>query len=194
MPPLASAEFPRSAVTPLVHDDGVNNDLVDDPTCTCERDRERTIERRFAIAPAAGGGTVAWATAFARLLIRLLALPTHCVVITQDPNQRYVQLMLGDGHARVEASSNHYLDGDFRLGATEERHLRALGFASPDELGDTWRPRNWWFEPEHTDPVHVADVLAHTMIAVMCFDERLPITVVVFGDEHPCEACAWGTD
>jgi hypothetical protein len=180
------------AVTPRRHDVGMSSDLVDHPACTCELARERTIERHFEIAPAAGGGTVAWAIAFGRLLMRLLALPTHCVVITQEPNQRYVQLILGDGHARVEASSNHYLDGDFRLGASEERHLRALGFNPPEELDDEGWPRNWWFASDHADPAQIADVLAHTAIAVMCFDERVPITINVFGADNPCETCSWG--
>ena len=44
--------------------------------------------------------------------------------------------VLGHGHAHLEASSNAYLEGDFRLGESEEQTLTTLGFRHTDTLGD----------------------------------------------------------
>lgn len=171
----------------------MSNELVERPVCTCELDRERTVTRCFEVAPASGGGTAAWATAFGRLVSRLAALPTHCVVVTQHPNQRYVQLLVGHGRVHAEASSNRFLEGDFRLGPSEGEYLRILGFTAPSDAADPEGPCNWVFDRPAADPISVADVLAHTMVAVMCFDERHPVTIEVFGAAEPCEVCSWGT-
>ena len=108
-----------NSATPFVHADHVSSDTISEvsSTCNCAAERLRTEERTYSIAPQAGGGWTSWSGAFTRFLVRFATLPTHCFVITQAPNQRYVQLMLGHGHACVEASSNEYLQGDFRLGA-----------------------------------------------------------------------------
>lgn len=160
--------------------------------CRCEVERTRTLpQHRFEVAPSAGGGWVAWGIAVGRLFARLITLPTHCIVITQEPNQRYVQAMIGDGHAHLEASSNHYLIGDFRLGEREVEHLHALGFCSPDDTKPGWPP-NWWMDCPDADPFALADLLTHTMAGVMCFDDSWPVTIEVFGAEHPCAYCAWG--
>lgn len=165
-----------------------------DDECRCETESERTIERNFSVAPAAGGGWTSWMTALARLFADLAPLPTHCIVITQDPNQRYVQLMAGHRHMRLEASSNHYLQGDFRLSPREESHLERLGFRRPDHPDAVDRfPANWWIE-RGAAPTAVADLLVHVMAAVMGFDDRFPVHVAVFGAASPCRACSWSDE
>lgn len=159
--------------------------------CTCDADRLRTRSQEFVIAPARGGGWSAWAEAFARLIERLAAQPAHCVVITQEPNQRYVQLMVGHGHAHLEVSSNHYLMGDFRLDEREERTIAALGFEPPDTVDESLMPLNWWRDDEHADPEAIAGLVLTLLTALAGFDERYPVTVDVFGAEHPCPTCFW---
>lgn len=66
-----------------------------------------------------------------------------------------MQLLIGHGHARVEASSNHHLSGDFRLGASEEHLLVALGFRNPCELDAECKfARNFWFDQVDVDTRH----------------------------------------
>ena len=184
---------PSNPVTPLVHTDHVSSDTISEAsgTCDCAVERLRTEERTYSIAPQAGGGWTSWGGAFTRFVIRFATLPTHCFVITQPPNQRYVQLMLGHGHACVEASSNEYLHGDFRLGQSEERVLERLGFRSP-ALGPAAQDAgNWRIDQPNADPVHIAELLVATMSGVMAFDSRWPVTIEVFGADDPCEACCW---
>lgn len=181
---------PGSGVTPLRQNRGVTRDDVE--VCRCAEERPLTRRQEFDIAPAPGGGWLVWSHALARLLARLSVQPAHCVVITQDPNQRYVQLIIGHGHARVEASSNTYLEGDFRLGPTEEAQLRLLGFKSPDELDDDHPgPYNWWFNEDSVDPFDVAELLSRMMMSITAFDSRWPIHIEVFGADSPCDACFW---
>jgi hypothetical protein len=183
------------AVTPSRHHGVVDDDTVSEQhaDCTCDAARDRTLDQqRFEVAPAPGGGWVAWAVSFGRLLARLIDLPTHCVVVTQRPNQRYVQVMLGDGRAHLEASGNEFLEGDFRLGETEHEHLHALGFDAPDEGAPDSVP-NWWMDHPDADPFAVADLLTHTMVAVMGFDDGWPVTIELFGADQPCAVCAWGS-
>jgi hypothetical protein len=156
----------------------------------CAAERTRTLDRIFDVAPDAGGGWTAWALAFGRLLDRLADEATHCVVITQEPNERYAQLMLGHGRVHIEASSNEYLTGDFRLSRAEENELRTLGFSPPDEVIDGF-PVNWWIERPFTTGSLVAELVATTLVAVMAFDGREPVHVNVFGADHPCVSCAW---
>lgn len=161
-------------------------------SCSCNSDGARTQDRTYTLAPASGGGWPAWTAAFTRLLIRLVVEPTHCVIVTQEPNQRYVQLMIGHGHAHVEASGNTYLWGDFRLGPSEERLLDTLGFQHPDRLDPRHSlPQNWWFDDERADPCRIADVLTAAMIGVMAFDVHWPITISIFGASAPCAWCFW---
>ena len=164
----------------------------DQESCSCEAERALTSAQSFTVAPATGGGWPAWTSAFTRLLVRLAVEPTHCVVVTQEPNPRYVQLMVGHGHAHVEASSNTYLEGDFQLSPTEERLLEQLGFQHPDRLDpESTFPENWWFDVDDADPVRLAEILAAAMIGVMAFDARWPLTIEVFGADSPCNACFW---
>lgn len=156
-----------------------------------------TRDDEFAIAPARGGGWSAWAEAFTRLLDRLAGQPAHCVIVTQDPNQRYVQLMVGHGHAHVEVSSNHYLMGDFRLDESEERLLEAIGFEPPAAVddgvdGEPAMPLNWWHDEEHLDAETVAGLVLTVLTALAGFDPHRPVAVTVFGADHPCGACFWG--
>lgn len=162
-------------------------------SCTCEVDRLRTRSDEFAIAPTRGGGWSAWAEAFTRLLDRLAGGPAHCIIITQEPNQRYVQLMVGHGHAHVEASSNHYLIGDFRLDEREEHLLEAIGFESPATVDThSGMPLNWWRDEEHVDAEAVAGLVLTTLTAVAGFDPHHPVSIAVFGADSPCEVCCWG--
>lgn len=164
--------------------------------CTCDALADRLQRATFDVAPGAGGGWAAWRIALARLIGRLGAGPTHCVVVTQDPNQRYVQFLLGHGRVHAEVSSNHYLIGDFRLSAAEERRLRALGFEiDPDDDHDDRFPHNWC---RHVDlrgagaAAAVATVIGHLVELIALFDEQLPVRVDVFGADTPCETCTWG--
>ncbi|MFP5488001.1 MAG: TY-Chap domain-containing protein [Acidimicrobiia bacterium] len=162
-------------------------------SCTCEVDRLLTRDDEFAIAPARGGGWSAWAEAFTRLLDRLASQAAHCVIVTQDPNQRYVQLIIGHGHAHVEVSSNHYLMGEFRLDEREERLLEAIGFAPPAAVdGEATMPLNWWRNEEHFDAEMVAGLVLTVLTALTGFDPHRPVAVTVFGADRPCAACFWG--
>jgi hypothetical protein len=164
--------------------------------CTCDALADRLQRATFDVAPDAGGGWEAWRVALARLIGRLGGGPTHCVVVTQDPNQRYVQFMLGHGRVHAEVSSNHYLVGDFRLSATEERRLRALGFdIDPDDDHDDRFPHNWQRHSDLRGPGDAsttAAVMSHAVEVIALFDERHPVRVDVFGADAPCEACTWG--
>jgi hypothetical protein len=181
---------PVSAATPLTHNWGVTRDVVS--SCKCAEERLITRRQEFDVAPAPGGGWLVWSHALARLLARLSVQPAHCVVITQEPNQRYVQLIIGHGHAHVQASSNTYLEGDFRLGPTEEAQLRLLGFNSPDELDDDHLgPHNWWFDQASVDPFDLAELLGRMLMSITAFDSRWPIHIEVFGADSPCDACFW---
>jgi hypothetical protein len=83
-----------------------------------------------------------------------------------------------------------YLAGDFRLGPSEEAVLRALDFRVPESPHpDASLPRNWWLDVEHADPRAIAELLMAAMIRVMCFDERWPVTINIFGAESPCATC-----
>ena len=125
--------------------------------CNCLAERSRTETVTYSIAPRAGGGWAAWGAALTALLVRLTAAPTHCAIIDQRPNERYLQLMLGHGHARIEASGNGYLTGDFRLGESEERVLAGLGFRRPSTADpDDDFPENWWIDQPTADPAHLA--------------------------------------
>ena len=180
--------------TPFVHNGIVSNRSPSlELSCTCEVDSLRTRSDEYAIAPAHGGGWPAWAEAIARLLMRLVDEPAHCVLVTQPPNQRYLQLMIGHGHAHVEASGNHYLLGDFRLDECEERRLGVLGYEAPGTRESERRlPLNWWCDHERADPETIAGQVLATLTAVMGFDERYPVSVEIFGAESPCAACFWG--
>lgn len=160
-------------------------------SCSCDAERPLTRSATYTVTPAAGGGWPAWTAALTRLLVRFTFAPAHCIVVTQEPNQRYVQLMVGHGHAHVEASSNTYLAGDFRLDSTEERALAALGFEPPAGDPDKTSPDNWWFDADRADPEHIAGLLTATMIGVMGFDVGAPLTVETFGADSPCNACFW---
>jgi hypothetical protein len=167
-------------------------------TCTCETDEPRTRTNTFEVAPAAGGGWGAWAAASRRLVERLATGPTHCVVITPDPNQRYVQFLIGHGRIRLEMSSNHYLLGDFRLSGAEERYLAGLGFSLDDQDehddehddDDPRFPQNWHVT-EPVDPARTSAIVVHLLEEVAGFDPRWPITVAQFGADRPCPACTW---
>jgi T3SS (YopN, CesT) and YbjN peptide-binding chaperone 3 len=174
----------------------VDTDTITEPsgTCRCAVEATRTTSRTYSVAPADGGGWPAWTAAFTRLLGRLAVGPTHCVVVTQEPNQRYVQMMLGHGHAHLEASSNAYLVGDFRLAESDEAALADLGFLHPDDLADdSGLPENWWIDHDVADPTHIAQLLTATVRNVMAFDEHWPVTIDVFGADSPCEVCFWET-
>ena len=172
----------------------MDTDTITEPsgTCRCAVEATRTETRTYTVAPRDGGGWPAWTAALARLLVRLTVAPAHCLIVTQQPNERYVQLMLGHGHAHLEASSNEYLLGDFRLGASDEAALASLGFRHPEELGDhSGLPENWWIDHHVADPVRITQLLSTTLQSVMGFDERWPVTIEVFGADSPCEACFW---
>jgi hypothetical protein len=124
------------------------------------------------------------------MLDRLGSGPTHCVVLTQPPNLRYVQLMIGHRHVHVEASSNRYMVGDFRLSPREETLLQTLGFRPPSEAFDGF-PENSWLERPFTWGLLVAELVTSALLAVMAFDGRDPVHVDVFGADHPCVGCAW---
>ena len=167
-------------------------DITQSEACECEAAATRTRSDSYSVAPASGGGWTAWTAALVRMLTLLRDEPTHCITIAQEPNQRYVQLMIGHGHAHVEASSNTYLTGDFRLGPSEEALLRSFGFRHPDALDPRSSvPRNWWFEEDHADPLSIAETLTATMSSVMCFDDRWPIAINLFGADAACAACFW---
>lgn len=172
----------------------MDTDTITEPSnaCRCEVEVARTETRTYSVAPRDGGGWSAWTAALTRLLTRMATGPAHCVVITQEPNQRYVQLMLGHGHAHLEASSNTYLEGDFRLGETEKQTLATLGFEHPGTLGDDRElPENWWSDHDVADPVWIAQTVTTALLGVMGFDERWPVAIAVFGADSPCEACFW---
>ena len=172
----------------------MDTDTITQPadTCRCAVEVTRTETRTYSVAPRDGGGWSAWTAALTRLLTRLATGPAHCVVVTQEPNQRYVQLMLGHGHAHLEASSNAYLEGDFRLGESEEQMLTTLGFEHPDTLGDDrGLPENWWSDHDVADPERIARTVTTALLGVMGFDECWPVTISVFGADSPCEACFW---
>jgi hypothetical protein len=193
--PLTRTEQPLMAVTPRVHNGVVIDfatDLPTDSTCTCEADRVLTADRTFEIAPDAGGGWTSWARALTRLFTSLAARPTHCLVITQEPNQRYVQLAIGHGNVRLEASSNTYLTGDFRLSPADEERLLRVGFRSPwDEVEHEYaRPKNWWLEEPIGHPIWITELVTHTLISIMAFDSRYPATITMFGADTPCKACS----
>lgn len=177
--------------------DATTEPLATDPTCHCLTDAHETYAATFDVAPGAGGGWVAWGVALARLLANLVARPTHCVVITQEPDQRYAQMMVGHGRAVVEVSSNHYLFGDFALSAAECAHLELLGFeppGDPDRAEETGEhgPWNWRLELDPADGRQLADLVVHVLVAVVGFSDRHPISVQVFGADHPCRPCSWG--
>lgn len=160
-----------------------------DVICTCAEltrpDGEIGADR-FVVAPLAGGGWTAWGVALARLLGRLADGPTQCVIASQHPGGRYVQWMIGHRWAYVEVSSNHYLTGDHRLGSSEERHLRSLGFrCAHDEA-------NWSLEIEldgRSATGRLGTLLTHLSEDIALFDPRRPITIEQFLAAHPCEVC-----
>lgn len=160
--------------------------------CDCLAERSRTETVTYSLAPRAGGGWAAWGAALTALIVRLTAAPTHCAIIDQRPNERYLQLMLGHGHARLEASGNGYLTGDFRLGESEERVLAGLGFRRPSTAdSEDDLPENWSIDQPAADPAQLAQLVTATASSVMAFDNRWPITIDVFGADAPCEACCW---
>lgn len=143
---------------------------------------------RFDVAPRAGGGWGAWGVALGRLLARLADGPTQCVIASQDADGRYVQWMIGHRWAYVEVSSNHHLRGLHRLGTTEERQLRNLGFRRHEETS------NWSLEIDlrgPREPARLAVLLTHLAEDVALFDQRRRVTIEQFLAAQPCAACTF---
>lgn len=168
--------------------------ITEESICTCDPTRVEPPPAAFVVAPAAGGGWPAWTAALSRLVAGILDRSSHALVLTQEPNQRYAQLLVGHGRAHVEAASNQYLTGDFRLGPSEEAVLTSLGYRPAEDL-DSVRglPSNWWLDVAPADPLGVAELLMVTVVTVAGFDAAWPVTVSVFELEHPCAACTWGS-
>jgi hypothetical protein len=177
----------------IVRPSGVADDSEDDDCDDCRGEQLRTKIRMYSVSPNAGGGWPAWRGSFRRFAVAHLGRPSHCLVITQDPNQRYVQLIVGHGGARVEVSSNFYLRGIYRLDRSDEALLARLGFRPRQELDpDEDRPKNWWLERHSAGPEWLAVLVTEAVSRVVAFDPRQPVTVEQFGKDRPCRICTWG--
>jgi hypothetical protein len=177
----------------IVRPSGVADHDEDDDCDACRSEQLRTKFRTFRVTPNAGGGWPAWRGSFRRFALAHVGGPSHCLVITQDPNQRYVQLILGHGGARVEVSSNFYLSGVYRLDRADEALLVRLGFRPRQELDpDEDRPKNWWLERHSADPVWLAGLVTEAVSRVAAFDPRQPVALEQFGKDRPCRICTWG--
>jgi hypothetical protein len=172
---------------------GVADDTEDDGCDDCRSERIRTKFRTYSLTPDAGGGWPAWRGSFRRFAAAQIDGPSHCLVITQDPNQRYVQLIMGHGAARVEVASNFYLRGIYRLDRSDEALLTCLGFRPRQELdpGED-RPKNWWLERHPANPEWLAGLVTEAVSRVAAFDPRQPVTLEQFGKDDPCRVCTWG--
>ena len=113
--------------------------------------------------------------AFTRALAETLAVldDKQYLILDRKPAGVYVQVAAGDdGGLRIEAVSNHYLQGDERLDRAKIRRLRALGWLAPTYVPDqprkTKRPRkgspNFYLDLEgEVDYAAVAGMLVATL-------------------------------
>ncbi len=174
-------------------DYGDSSDREVDDCDDCVTMRRLARLATFSMAPTAGGGWALWTAALGRLVQRLGAGPSHCIVITQPTTLRYVQLIVGHGNAHLEASSNHYLRGRARLTQSHARTLRRLGFRPFRELPRSIDlPHNWWQDLPSVDSREVAAIAVATMVDVLGFVANRPVRLDHFGHDHPCPSCTWG--
>jgi len=96
-------------------------------------------DRRAATVPEPRPGS--W-PAFTRALAETLAVleDTQYLILDRKPAGIYVQVTAENAGLRIEAISNHYLEGDERLDRARIRRLRALGWLAPTYVPDTSKP------------------------------------------------------
>jgi hypothetical protein len=161
---------------------------IDEPAtaCSCADERAATVDAAIEMFPAHGRDAWrGWTAELAALIGDLAGGPVHVLLLTQQGTERHVEVVVGHGSVRVEASSNAHLRGD-RLSADDERRLAALGYHRPDRT----TPR-WWIEEAVGLPEQVAELVAHTLIAIFGFDAAAPLGVDRFGADRPCRSCSW---
>jgi T3SS (YopN, CesT) and YbjN peptide-binding chaperone 3 len=155
-------------------------------TCSCELERARTVDAELELLPELGRHEWrGWTRALSELLGGLADGPVHVLILTQPVSERYVQLVVGHGTARVEASSNAHLRGD-RLSAHDERRLASLGYRRPDAASPYWA-----LEEAVGLPEQLAELVAHTLVGIFGFDATSPLAVGRFGADRPCRSCTW---
>jgi hypothetical protein len=154
--------------------------------CSCELERARTVDAELELAPELGRQEWrGWTRALAELLRDLADGPVHVLILTQPACERYVQVVVGHGEARVEASSNAHLRGD-RLFAHDERRLASLGYRRPDAASPYWT-----LEEPVGLPEQLAELVAHTLVGIFGLDATSPLHVGRFGADRPCRTCSW---
>jgi hypothetical protein len=153
---------------------------------------EASDELNYELAPAAGGGWHEWAAALVRLLRRVGGEPARALIITQDPvTQRYVQMQIGHGVARVEASSNAYLLGRSCLSDDEEELLNRIGWRAPVSEVDQpdEYPSNWTLPRVCGCWDDLTEVILATIVGVFGFIDSVPVKVQAFQLERACRDC-----
>jgi hypothetical protein len=154
--------------------------------CSCDNERAATVDAAIEMLPAHGRDAWrGWTLALAALLDDLSGGPVHVLLLTQAGRERYVEVVIGHGSVRVEASSNAHLRRD-RLSAEDERRLAALGYHRPERT-----TTRWWLEEAVGLPEQVAELVAHTLVAILGFDAGAPLGVDRFGADRPCRSCSW---
>lgn len=164
-----------------------------DGQCACDLDREFTGAAAF-VDPLDGHGWFGWGFALGELFRRLLAGPTHVVIVDQPQrNGRYVQLLVGHGSARIEVAGNEYLEGDDVLDDDAHRFLRAIDFRPPPDGGDDdadgAEHHNWWRVDSEPTAWELAQLVVDIARAGLEFVDDVPIHLRFFGAESPCVRC-----
>lgn len=144
--------------------------------------------------PSRIGGWVQWSALLLQLLHDIGNEPTRVVIIEQPHrNDRYVQMLVGHGFARVEASSNQFLQGTSRLSGVDERLLTLLGWQAPNTAARTPSP-NWTLPLVEADWQNLVETITATVVGIFGFSEQLPVQWSIFAADHPCHDCSWPED
>ena len=154
--------------------------------CSCAVERARTVDAELELHPERGRDEWrGWTRELASLLRDLAEGPVHLVLLTQPGHEQHVQVIVGHGEARIEASSNAQLRRE-RLSGDDERRLASLGYRRPG-LGSP----SWSLEEPIGLPEQLAELVAHTLVGIFGFDPAAVLGVDRVGATRPCRTCAW---
>ena len=113
-----------------------------DGSASCKPARSARPGRTRQAVPASAPRPGSW-PAFTRALAETLAVleEKQFLILERKRPGAYVQVAArDDGGLRIEAVSNHYLQGDDQLDRARIRRLRALGWLAPTYVPDTSKP------------------------------------------------------
>jgi hypothetical protein len=166
---------------------------------SCSVCRQLRLERRedalYELTPDTSGGWVQWSSAILRLVRRLGDQATHIVTIEQRSRTgRSLQLTIGHGVARLEASGNAHLTGSSRLTGVDERLLTLLGWTAPAQGGHghpSEPSQNWTMPLDHGDWAGLVENITATIVGIFRFSGQIPVSVQVAQASRPCGSCSW---